>query len=259
MPQDHTAAPGTSPTGTTSSVSAEEVAKFSTMAESWWDPDGDFAPLHRFNPIRLGVLRDWLCTALGRDPEALRPFDGLTLLDAGCGGGLIAEPMARLGFAVTAIDASERNIAVARIHAEQSGLAIDYRCTTPEDLAATGGHAFDVVLTLEVVEHVADVPLFLAACRALAKPDGAVVAATLNRTMKSLLLAKIGAEYILRWLPPGTHDWRKFLKPSELVGYLEGANLRVTDMTGLTYNPLTARWSTGRDMDVNYMVLAKPC
>jgi len=236
-------------------VDPDEVARFSAMAEAWWDPDGDFAPLHRLNPVRLGYIRDRLCERFGRDPRALRPFEGLSVLDVGCGGGLIAEPLARLGATVTGIDASARNIGIAAAHAADGRLAIDYRDTTAEALAATGAR-FDAVLALEIVEHVADVGLFLDSCAALLRPGGALVLATLNRTPKSYLFAIVGAEYVLRWLPRGTHDWDKFVRPSELADGLARSGVSIGDITGVGYSPLTGDWRLGRDVAVNYMAFA---
>lgn len=240
--------------GTT--VDPAEAAKFAAMAEAWWDPHGKFRPLHKFNPTRIAFIRDRVADHHGRDPLAARPLAGLTLLDIGCGGGLLAEPMARLGAAVTGIDAVERNIAIARLHAEQSGLAIDYRAAAPEELAKSGAR-FDVILNMEVVEHVADRAAFLAACCALLAPDGLMFIATLNRTAKAYALAIVGAEYILRWLPVGTHEWGKFVRPSELAAGLRPHGLEFAEMTGVSYNPLTDKWSLSRDLDVNYMVVAK--
>jgi 2-polyprenyl-6-hydroxyphenyl methylase/3-demethylubiquinone-9 3-methyltransferase len=237
------------------SVDPEEIARFEAMAAEWWDPAGKFKPLHKFNPVRIAYIRDAVCAHFGRDPEDVAPFKGLTLLDIGCGGGLIAEPMTRLGAAVTAIDAADKNIGTAKAHAMQMGLDIDYRFTTAEALRDAGAQ-YDVVLNLEVVEHVADVEGFLGASIGLLKPGGITIVATLNRTLKALALAKIGAEYVLRWLPAGTHDWRKFLKPSELTGALRHAGARVTDSVGMSYNPLTDRWTQSRDTDVNYMLTA---
>jgi 2-polyprenyl-6-hydroxyphenyl methylase/3-demethylubiquinone-9 3-methyltransferase len=236
-------------------VLPEEVAKFSRLADGWWDPDGAFRPLHKFNPERIRYVRDRLAAHFGRDPEGPVPFAGLTLLDVGCGGGLIAEPMARLGFAVTGIDASAQNVAVARLHAERMGLAIRYEVSAPENLRAAG-QTFDAVLALEVVEHVADVGAFLGAVGGLVAPDGAAVVATLNRTLKALLLAKIGAEYVLRWLPPGTHDWRKFVRPSELAAGLRRGNLVLRDLAGMRYDIARDAWQLARDLDVNYMAFA---
>jgi 2-polyprenyl-6-hydroxyphenyl methylase/3-demethylubiquinone-9 3-methyltransferase len=254
MPRKAIATSGSTTPGTTT-VDPAEIARFAALAESWWDPVGKFKPLHRLNPLRLGFLRDRLTAHFRRDPAALRPFEGLRLLDIGCGGGLVAEPMTRLGFAVTGIDAAGETIATARSHAEQSGLAIDYRAMAAETLAASG-ERFDVVLALEIVEHVADLDAFLAAAAALMRPGGAFVAATLNRTTKSYLFAIIGAEYVLGWLPRGTHEWRKFVRPAELAAVLRRNRLRVEAIAGVTYNPLRESWSLSADLDVNYMVLA---
>lgn len=245
------------------SVDSGEVARFAAMAEAWWDPAGKFAPLHRFNPVRIGFIRDRLAARLGRDPRSLRPLEGLRLLDIGCGGGLLAEPMARLGAEVTAIDAALRNIEIARLHAEQSGLDIDYRHSTAEALAEAG-ERFDAILNMEVVEHVADVGAFLGACADLLAEDGPVpggimFVATLNRTAKSYALAIVGAEYVLRWLPRGTHDWRKFVRPSELAAALRPRGLVIAELAGVSYNPLTDQWRLGRDLDVNYLaVVSRP-
>jgi 2-polyprenyl-6-hydroxyphenyl methylase/3-demethylubiquinone-9 3-methyltransferase len=237
-----------------SSVDPEEVARFSALAEKWWDPKGAFAPLHKFNPVRLEFIRDRTAEHFGRDPKARAPFAGLKLLDIGCGGGLLCEPMSRLGFAVTGVDASARNIGTARAHAEPQGLPIDYRCATAEELLAEGAGPFDVVLNMEVIEHVADPGEFLRTCAHLLAPGGLMIVATLNRTTKALLLAKIGAEYVLRWLPAGTHDWSKFLKPEELRGFLAGEPVEMQGPFGVGYNPLSDRWSVSGDVDVNYMM-----
>nr|WP_019643740.1 bifunctional 2-polyprenyl-6-hydroxyphenol methylase/3-demethylubiquinol 3-O-methyltransferase UbiG [Novispirillum itersonii] len=238
-------------------ASAEEVAKFEAMADSWWDPNGKFKPLHNFNPVRLQFIRDAAALRFGRDATADQPFAGLSLVDIGCGGGLLSEPMRRLGFAVTGIDATAKNIGTASVHAEKVGLDIDYRACLAEDLAAAG-EKFDVVLCMEVVEHVADVDLFLTTCARLVKPGGMLVGATMNRTMKSLVMAKIGAEYILRWLPRGTHDWKKFLKPSEFAAGLRAGGLEVDSLKGLTFNPLENSWSLTGDLTVNYLLTASP-
>ena len=239
-----------------STVDKAETAKFAAMAEEWWDPDGKFAPLHKFNPVRLGFLRDRICARFGRDPMANRPLDGLCLADIGCGGGLLSEPMARLGATVSGIDAVEKNIEIASMHAETMGVAVDYRCDTVEEMAARG-EAYDVVLNMEVVEHVANVDLFLETSSALVKPGGIMVVATLNRTLKAFALAIVGAEYVLRWLPRGTHDWNKFVRPSELAAPLRRAGLELSEITGVIYNPLTDKWSLApRDLDVNYMAVA---
>ncbi|MBL8642732.1 MAG: bifunctional 2-polyprenyl-6-hydroxyphenol methylase/3-demethylubiquinol 3-O-methyltransferase UbiG [Rhodospirillaceae bacterium] len=237
-----------------STALADEVAKFSAIADEWWDPAGKFKPLHKFNPERLRFVRDRMAQHFGCDLSQDKPFAGLKLLDIGCGGGLIAEPLARLGFTVMGIDAADKNIGVAQLHAERSGLDIHYRCTTPEQMDGT--EKFDVVLALEVVEHVADLDAFLAAAGRLVAPGGALIAATLNRTLKSLALAKVGAEYVLRWLPPGTHDWRKFVKPSELAAGLRRGGLTVQELKGLTYDLFRDRWVLADDLDVNYMMLA---
>jgi 2-polyprenyl-6-hydroxyphenyl methylase/3-demethylubiquinone-9 3-methyltransferase len=238
------------------SIDPTEVAKFSAIAAEWWDPAGKFAPLHRFNPVRLSFIRAQAAAHFGRDARALRPFEGLSLLDIGCGGGLLSEPMARLGFTVTGADASEKNIGTARTHAAQSGLEIDYRATTAEALAAEG-RQFDVVLNMEVVEHVADVRAYLAACAALVKPGGLTLVATMNKTMKSLALAKIGAEYVLGWLPRGTHDWNRFIPPAELRAALEEVGLSTCKTQGVSFNPLAWDWVLNDDVDVNYMVVAQ--
>ena len=238
------------------SVDPDEIAKFAALAGEWWNPAGKFAPLHKLNPARLTFIRDRIAAHAGRDPLSERPLAGLRVLDIGCGGGLLCEPLTRLGAQVTGIDAAGPNVAAAARHAAEAGLDIDYRHSTAEALAAEGLH-FDLVLNMEVVEHVADVAAFLQASAALAAPGGAMVLATLNRTPKSFALAIVGAEYILRWLPRGTHDWRKFLRPSELVAYLRGAGLETRELTGVAYNPLTGAWRLApRDLDVNYMVFA---
>lgn len=241
---------------TGASVDPAEVERFSRLAAEWWDPRGKFRPLHRFNPVRLGYVRDAVIGHFGRDGSAGRPFEGLRLLDIGCGGGLLSEPMARLGAQVMAIDPSDTNIAVAKLHAEQSGLDIDYRATTVENLAATKA-AFDIVLCMEVVEHVADVPSFLATIASLVRPGGLLALSTINRTLKAYALAIIGAEYVLRWLPRGTHAYDKLVRPDEIIEPLERAGLGVVETTGVAYDPINDRWRLARDTDVNYMVLAQ--
>ncbi|AMW35605.1 bifunctional 2-polyprenyl-6-hydroxyphenol methylase/3-demethylubiquinol 3-O-methyltransferase UbiG [Haematospirillum jordaniae] len=237
-------------------ASPEELAKFEAMADSWWDPEGKFKPLHRFNPQRLSFIRDAACAHFRRNPADATPFQGLSLVDIGCGGGLLSEPMARLGFAVTGIDGVEKNIGTARTHAARSGLDIDYRATLAENLVEEKAQ-FDVVLSMEVVEHVADPDFFLKTCASLVKPGGMLVGATINRTIRSMLLAKIGAEYILRWLPKGTHDWDKFVKPSEFAAGLRRGGMEVTDLRGMSYNPLSGDWSITDDLSVNYLLIAK--
>ncbi|SBV91865.1 3-demethylubiquinone-9 3-methyltransferase [uncultured Alphaproteobacteria bacterium] len=237
-----------------SSADPAEIAKFSALADTWWALEGPFKPLHKFNPVRIGLLKDRLARHFGRDATQERPFEGLSLLDIGCGGGLIAEPMARLGFAVTGIDASAKNVGTARAHAERMRLKIDYRAVKPEELG--DDERFDVVLALEVVEHVPDRALFLKAAARPLKSGGFVGLATLNRTMKSLVMAKIGAEYVVRWLPVGTHDWREFVKPSELARDCRAAGLGEPAFTGLTYNPLKDSWRESDDLSVNYMAFA---
>ena len=234
----------------------DEIVRFGRIADAWWDPDGDFRPLHQLNPVRVAYIRDQVCCHFGRDPAGPRPFAGLRMIDIGCGGGLVAEALTRLGAEVTAIDASAESVKVAEVHAAREGLAIRYRCAAPEDLAGEA-ERFDVVLALEVVEHVADLDRFVAAAAALLAPGGAMVFATLNRTLKSLALAKVGAEYVLRWLPAGTHDWRKFVKPSELAAALRRCRLAFTDLSGLAYDPLRGTWQLSRDLDVNYMGFAR--
>ena len=242
----------------TSSIDPAEVERFSRIAAEWWDPKGKFAPLHKFNPVRLAFIREQALVRFGRDARARKPFDSLTLLDIGCGGGLLSEPMTRLGFAVTGVDASERNVGTASTHAAAhaagQGLEIGYRPATAEQLLAEGAGPFDVVLTMEVIEHVADPGEFLRTCARLLAPGGLMIVATLNRTLKALALAKIGAEYVLRWVPPGTHDWKQFLKPDELRAFLAGEPVQTHGPFGVAYNPLTGRWSRSADVDINYMM-----
>jgi len=241
---------------TATTINDAEIAKFTAMAEEWWDPRGKFKPLHKFNPVRLGYIREYLLAHFGRDGTAIRPFEGLNILDVGCGGGLLCEPLARLGASVTGIDAAERNIAIARIHAEQSGLAVDYRATTSEALAAEG-KTFDMVLNMEVVEHVDNVPLYMKSCADLVKPGGLLLTATLNRTLRARALAVFAAERVLRWLPVGTHDWNKFLTPDEIKALLTRNGLDVVGETGVVFNPLADEWRRSPDMAVNYMVMAQ--
>ena len=238
-----------------SSIDPADVARFSAIAAEWWDPRGKFAPLHKFNPVRLAFIREQALRRFGRDPSARPPLGGLRLLDIGCGGGLLCEPMARLGFSVTGVDASERNIGTASTHAAEVGLDINYRAGTAEALLAAGEAPFDVVLNMEVIEHVAEPGAFLRDCAGLVAPGGMMVVATLNRTLKALATAKIGAEYILRWLPRETHDWRKFLKPEEIRAFLAAENVAVQGPFGVAYKPLADRWDRSADTDVNYMML----
>jgi 2-polyprenyl-6-hydroxyphenyl methylase/3-demethylubiquinone-9 3-methyltransferase len=238
-----------------STVDAGEIERFARLAGEWWDPAGPFRPLHRFNPTRLAYIRERLLAHFGRDERSVAPFRGLRLLDIGCGGGLVAEPMARLGFAVTGIDAARENVEAARAHASEIGLPIEYRLAAAEELAAAG-EQFDAVLGLEIVEHVADRDAFLAAAAALVRPGGAAIFATLNRTPKAWALAIVGAEYVLRWLPAGTHDWSKFVRPSELVGGLRRAGLAVADLAGMEYDPFSGEWSRSKNLDVNYAAFA---
>lgn len=238
------------------SIDPADVARFSAQAAEWWDAHGPFAPLHRFNPARLTFVRDHAAERFGRDPKSRAAFQGLTLLDVGCGGGLIAEPMRRLGFAVTAIDASSENIGTARAHADQQGLDIAYRAATAEQLEFEGAGPFDVVLTMEVIEHVADPEAFVRTCARLVKPGGMMVVATLNRTLKALALGKFAAEYVLRWVPAGTHDWRQFIRPDELRQMLAAEPVTVTGPFGLAYDLLADRWREGQDADINYMMIA---
>ncbi|MBW8813339.1 MAG: bifunctional 2-polyprenyl-6-hydroxyphenol methylase/3-demethylubiquinol 3-O-methyltransferase UbiG [Caulobacterales bacterium] len=237
-----------------SSIDPAEVERFSRIAAEWWDPKGKFAPLHKFNPVRLAFIRDQALYRFGRDGAQRRPFEGLRLLDIGCGGGLLSEPMTRLGFAVTGVDASERNIATAATHAAAQGLSIDYRASTAEALVEAGEPPFDVILNMEVIEHVADPGDYLRTCAGLLKPGGLMIVATLNRTLKALALAKVGAEYVLRWLPAGTHDWTKFLKPDQIRDFLAQEPVVVDGPFGVVFNPLTGRWTESTDTDVNYMM-----
>lgn len=233
-----------------------EIAKFAALAGAWWDPDGAFAALHRLNPLRLRFLRDIAAAQFGRDRQALAPFAGLSLVDIGCGGGLLSEPLARMGFAVLGIDAAEDGIRAAEAHAARTGTEVAYRCATAEALAAAPGR-FDVAVAMEVIEHVADVESFLCASAALLKPGGLFFAATINRTLKALALAKLGAEYVLGWVPPGTHDWQKFVTPREFARHLDTAGLTVTDTQGIVFDPLAWAWRSSRDTDVNYMIVAR--
>lgn len=234
-------------------IDQAEVDRFSALAAEWWNPKGKFQPLHKFNPVRLAYIRDQVAARFGRDPQSARPFEGLRFLDIGCGGGLLCEPMARLGATVVGVDPAERNIEVARLHAAQGGLTIDYRAATAEELA-DAGEKFDVVLNMEVVEHVADPQGYLTACRTLLKPGGLMVCSTINRNPKSFAMAIVGAEYVMRWLPKGTHEWRKFITPDELFAMLRAAGLDPVDRKGFVFNPVAWSWSlSDRDLSVNYV------
>jgi 2-polyprenyl-6-hydroxyphenyl methylase/3-demethylubiquinone-9 3-methyltransferase len=238
-----------------STASEDEIRKFSAIADEWWDPAGSFRPLHQLNPVRVAAIRDRIAAHAGRDPKQDRPLSGLRIIDIGCGGGLISEALAAMGADVVGIDADPKAIAVAQIHAEKSGLSIDYRCMAPE--ALVGQEApFDAVVSSEVVEHVSDVDAFVATCGSLCIPGGLLILTTLNRTLKSLAIAKIGAEYILRLLPAGTHDWRKFIRPSELAAYLRHHRFRLTDVIGMGMSPLEGRWKLTKDVSVNYIMTA---
>ena len=237
------------------SVDPAEVAKFSAMAAEWWNPTGKFGVLHKFNPVRLAFIREEVTARFGRDPLAREPLAGLDLLDIGCGGGLLSEPMARLGAKVTGADPAEKNIKTAMVHAEEQGLGIEYLATTAEELAAAG-RKFDVILNMEVVEHVREPAQFMAVTASMLKPGGVMLTATLNRTFKSFALAIVGAEYVLGWLPKGTHQWEKFITPAELADMLKAGGLVPREPVGVTYNPFSGQWRRARDTDVNYMVLA---
>ncbi|WBL33021.1 bifunctional 2-polyprenyl-6-hydroxyphenol methylase/3-demethylubiquinol 3-O-methyltransferase UbiG [Sinirhodobacter sp. HNIBRBA609] len=239
--------------GAASSIDPAEVAKFEAMAAEWWDPNGKFKPLHMLNPCRLDYITTQIAAQFGRDLKAPRPFEGLRILDIGCGGGLLSEPMARLGATVIGADAAERNIPVARLHAEQSGLEIDYRHCAAEDLAAAG-EQFDVVLAMEIIEHVAVPQDFVNTCAGLLKSGGLMLCSTLNRNAKSYMIAIVGAEQIMRWLPKGTHEWSKFITPDELYGLIRASGLDPVDRKGMVFNPLAWRWSiSDRDLSVNYV------
>lgn len=232
-----------------------EVARFDALAATWWDEAGPMRVLHRFNPVRLGFIRDAVCRHHGRNPEVPFALDGLTICDVGCGGGVLSEPLARLGASVTGLDPAEKNLAVARAHAEAAGVPVDYRAETIEQVVASGA-TFDVVLIMEVVEHVSDMPAFVRSACAAVKPGGLLFAATINKTLRSFALAIVGAEYVLNWLPRGTHDWEKFVRPDDLSAAIRAGGLQVTETTGVAYNPLNDGWRLSRDMAVNYMLSA---
>jgi 2-polyprenyl-6-hydroxyphenyl methylase / 3-demethylubiquinone-9 3-methyltransferase len=239
-----------------STVDADEVARFSDLAATWWDPRGKMGMLHKFNPVRLGYIKQAACRQFARDPKRLDSLTDLRILDIGCGAGILSEPLARLSATVVGADPAVSNIEAAKLHAAAAGLAIDYRATTAEALA-DAGERFDLVLAMEVVEHVADLGLFVKRCAEMVKPGGLLIAATLNRTLKSFALAIVGAEYVLRWLPRGTHQWDKFVTPNELEAALERHGLQVTEETGVIYNLLADRWQISTDTDVNYMLTAE--
>jgi 2-polyprenyl-6-hydroxyphenyl methylase/3-demethylubiquinone-9 3-methyltransferase len=238
-----------------SGADARELERFAHLAAHWWDEAGPLAPLHKLNPTRLGYVRDRICSHLGRDPLAAQPLGGLAALDVGCGGGLLCEPLARLGAAVTGIDLAAASIEAAADHAQAAGLSIDYRLAAAEELV-TERARFDLVCAMEVVEHVADPAGFLAACAALVRPGGGLVLATLNRTFRAFALGIVAAEYVLGWLPRGTHQWSRFVRPSEAARPLRRAGLRIDDLTGVVYDPLRDRFRLSRDTAVNYMLFA---
>ncbi len=246
----------TSATTPRSSIDPAEVERFSALAAEWWNPDGKFGVLHKFNPVRLDYIREQVTARLRIDPNQREPFKSLRFLDIGCGGGLLCEPRARLGAEVVGVDASEKNIKTASVHAEEQGLDIDYRASTAEDLAAAG-EKFDVILNMEVIEHVADPADFAKTCAGMVKPGGLMFVATLNRTLKAFGLAIIGAEYVLGWLPKGTHQWEKFITPDELKTWLAEADCPVQEVTGVTYSPLSNTWRKAADTDVNYMLVSR--
>jgi len=236
-----------------STIDPSEVAKFEAMAAEWWDPNGKFKPLHMLNPCRLDYITTQIAAEFDRNLDDRQPFKGLDILDIGCGGGLLSEPMARLGARVIGADAAERNIPVAQVHAEQSGLEIDYRHSTAEQLAKEG-HKFDAILNMEVVEHVADPKAYIQVCADLMKDGALHICSTINRNPKSFAMAIIGAEYVMRWLPKGTHEWSKFITPDELFDLIKAAGLSPVDRKGFVFNPISWAWSlSDRDLSVNYV------
>jgi len=238
-----------------STINKDEINKFSKIADEWWDINGKFKPLHMFNPIRIEHILDTTLNYLKIDKNKKLPLKGLKILDIGCGGGLISEPMSRLGAEVTGIDASDKNIQVARLHSKKNKLNINYLNTVPENLKAQG--KFDIILNLEVVEHVENLDLYLSSCFNLLKKNGIMFTATINRTLTSYVKAIVGAEYVLRWLPIGTHDWNKFIKPEELEKKLTDLKFSITNLTGLNYNPIFQEWKKTKDVSVNYVITAK--
>src|SRR6202012_3657944 len=247
--------PAAPPKAAASTVDAAEIEKFSKLSEQWWDPKGKMAPLHKINPLRLAYIRDAACRKFERNVKSLGCLAGLRILDIGCGAGLLCEPLTRLGAQVIGVDPSDSNIAAAKLHADKGHLSIDYRCTTVEEMDVR--ERFDIVLAMEVVEHVADVGAFLQRCAAMLKPGGLMVVSTLNRNWKSFAFAIVGAEYVLRWLPRGTHQWDKFVTPDELAKHLLDKKLVITQETGVVYSPFADRWGLSPDMDVNYMMIAE--
>jgi 2-polyprenyl-6-hydroxyphenyl methylase/3-demethylubiquinone-9 3-methyltransferase len=236
-------------------LSKAQADLFAGHAATWWEADGAFAALHRITPVRMSFIRDQVCAHFGRDPKAPKPLKGLSAIDIGCGGGLICEPLARLGVTVTGIDAVAENIATARAHADEMGLRIAYEVAAPEEMAARA-LKFDLVINFEVIEHVTDPASFMLAACDLVAANGAMAASTINRTVKSLALAKIGAEYVLRWVPAGTHEWRKFVKPSELARHIRGGGMHVHALNGMEFDPFRNEWKLGNDLAVNYLAFA---
>ncbi len=239
-----------------STLDPAEVEKFSKLAAEWWNPKGKMGVLHKFNPVRLAWIKEQVCARLGLDPMQREPFQGLRFLDIGCGGGLLCEPMARLGATVVGVDPSEKNIRTAQVHAYESGLRVDYREGKAEDLAEAS-EKFDVILNMEVIEHVGMPQFFVKSCCQMLKPGGLMFVATLNRTLKSFGLAIVGAEYVLGWLPKGTHEWEKFITPDELRGWLASNGVTVKAESGVSYHPIAGEWRRAKDMDVNYMVVGE--
>jgi 2-polyprenyl-6-hydroxyphenyl methylase / 3-demethylubiquinone-9 3-methyltransferase len=237
-------------------IDQAEVDRFSAMAAEWWDPTGKFKPLHKINPVRLAYIRDKVSENFGRDPHTHQPLAGLRVLDIGCGGGLLSEPVARMGADVLGADASAKNIGIASTHAAQTGVAVDYRAITAEQLAADG-ETFDVVLNMEVVEHVADVNYFISTCASMVRPGGVMLISTINRTLKARALAIGACEYVLRWLPRGTHQYEKLVRPEELEKPILGAGMEVSEKIGVFFNPFLNQWNLSSDTDVNYMMLTR--